>query len=252
LVAPEYPAIDAVGDRLALSCRQQRIDDGNRRIRAAGVECGMTTPSGRAHIRQLGIAVTEIRTGNRWSQRELSRRSGISQSTISRLECARLPDPSLPMVASLIEAMGGRLRIEVDSPFLGDRRQQVDPAHARMSGYIGRRLRGQGWSVETEVEVGEGRSLGWIDLFAFNPLSRRLLVIEIKTEIHDLGRIDRTLGRYERESWTGARRLGWRPSAVTGCLVLLMTQANDSAVRFNREKPRRSVSGSRARADEAR
>jgi len=184
---------------------------------------------------RLGASVAAIRTNLRWPQRELSRRSGIPQSTISKLERSRLADPPLATLALLIEVMGGRFRIDLDAPILGDRRGQVDPAHVRMSGYVCRRLEAKGWSVATEVEVGDGRSRGWIDLLAFRATTRHVLVIEIKTEIHDLGTIDRKLAWYERESWAAARRLGWRPTAVTGCLMLLMTQANDAAIRFNRD-----------------
>jgi transcriptional regulator with XRE-family HTH domain len=183
----------------------------------------------------VSATVTNLRTSVRWSQRELSRRSGIPQSTISRIERARLKDPSLAAISALIDALGGRLRIEIDQPFLGERRQQVDAAHSRMSGFVARRLEGHGWRVATEVEVGGNRSRGWIDLMAFQASTGRVLLIEIKTEIHDLGRIDRTMGWYEREAWAAARRLAWRPTGVTGCLLLLATRQNDINVRQNRE-----------------
>lgn len=193
----------------------------------------------RAQIQLLGATVVEIRSAVRWSQRELSRRSGVPQSMISRIERARLTDPPLATIAVLIAAMGGHLRIEVDPPILAGRRQQLDPAHSRMSGFIARRLEAIGWRVATEVEIGGNRSRGWIDLLAFDPTSGLVLVIEVKTEIHDLGRIDRTLGWYEREAWAAARRLGWRPRSVIGCLMLLMTQQNDGTVRENRESLQR-------------
>jgi hypothetical protein len=158
---------------------------------------------------------------------------------ISRIEGARLKDLPLATLAVLVETMGGRLRLEVDAPILGDRRGQLDPARARMSGYVARRLEGKGWKVASEVEIGADRSRGWVDLLAFNPRTRLLLVIEVKTEIHDLGQIDRVIGWYEREAWAAARRFGWRPVAATGCLLLLMTQRNDAAARFNRESLRR-------------
>jgi hypothetical protein len=60
-----------------------------------------------------------------------------------------------------------------------------------------------------------------------------MLVIEIKTEIRDLGAIERTLGWYEREAWTAGRRLGWRPIQVTGCLLLLATEMNDARIKDN-------------------
>jgi Predicted transcriptional regulator with C-terminal CBS domains len=187
----------------------------------------------------ISAAVLEVRTAIGWSQRELSRRSGVPQSMISRIESGKLADVALAMATRLLEAMGARLRIDVDAPFLGDRQRQLDPAHARMSGHIARRLERSDWQVATEVEVGGDRSRGWIDLLAFHPATGLLLVIEVKTEIHDLGQIDRALGWYEREAWAAARRLGWRPVAMTGCLLLLMTRENDGAVGFNREGLRR-------------
>ncbi len=187
----------------------------------------------------IASAVVEIRTTITWSQRELSRRSGVPQSMISRIERAKLESLPLATIALLLETMGARLRLEVDAPFLGDRSRQLDPAHARMSGYIARRLERAGWQVTTEVEVGGDRSRGWIDLLALHPATGLLLVIEVKTEIHDLGQIDRALGWYQREEWAAARRLGWRPLAVTGCLLLLMTRENDDAIGFNRESLRR-------------
>ena len=189
----------------------------------------------RNEIRAMGVALARVRSTIRWSQRELSRRSGVPQSTISRIERANSARVSLATAANLADAMGARLRIEVDAPILDERRGQVDPAHARMSGHVTRRLEKQGWRVASEVEISSEHSRGWIDLLAFHTANRLLLVIELKTEIHDLGRIDRTLGWYEREAWAAARRLGWRPRTVVGCLLVLMTQENDTTIRFNRE-----------------
>jgi transcriptional regulator with XRE-family HTH domain len=184
---------------------------------------------------EIAAAVLEIRTTVGWSQRELSRRSTVPQSMISRIEAGHVAQVSLATATRLLATMGARLRLEIDAPFLGEQRRQLDPAHARMSGHIARRLRRTDWQVVTEVEVGGDRSRGWIDLLAFHPPNGLLLVIEVKTEIHDLGQIDRTLGWYEREAWAAGRRLGWRPLAMIGCLLLLMSRENDGAVAFNRE-----------------
>jgi hypothetical protein len=62
-----------------------------------------------------------------------------------------------------------------------------------------------------------------------------LLVVEIKTELRDLGQLERTLGWYEREAWAAARRLGWRPRRVVGAVLLLSTEANEDRIRANRE-----------------
>jgi hypothetical protein len=96
------------------------------------------------------------------------------------------------------------------------------------------RLKRAGWETAGEVEIGGDRSRGWIDLLAFHPQHRLLLVIEVKTEIRDFGSIERTLGWYERESWAAARRLGWRPRTVLGCLLVMATEANEVRLGDNR------------------
>jgi hypothetical protein len=62
-----------------------------------------------------------------------------------------------------------------------------------------------------------------------------LLIIEIKTEIRDLGAIERSLSWYEREAMFAAGRLGWRPRRRLGCLLLLATDANERRAAANRE-----------------
>jgi hypothetical protein len=139
-----------------------------------------------------------------------------------------------------MEAMGGRLVVDAAQPFLGDRERQRDAGHLRCATYGARRLELDGWLVATEVEVGGDRSRGWIDLLAFHPPTRTLLVIEIKTELHDLGAIERSLGWYQREAWSVARRLGWRPARVVGSLLVLATEANDRRIRENSGSLRRA------------
>ena len=142
-------------------------------------------------------------------------------------------------VESLLAAMGARLLVDVSPPFIANSRQR-DAVHARCSSHVARRLERAGWQVTTEVEIGGDRSRGWIDILAWHPVSGTLFVIEIKTELRDLGAIERSLGWYEREAWTAARRLGWRPTRVVGCLLLLATEAVELRITDNRPELARS------------
>lgn len=182
----------------------------------------------------VGPMVKRLRTTIGWTQRELGARAGVSQSMVCLVERGALEDLTFSTASNVLNAMGARLVVEVDSPYLGDRERQRDPAHARLGAHVLGRLRRAGWETRREVEVGGDRSRGWIDILAFHPASRILLVIEIKSEIHDLGQIERSLGWYEREAWAAARRSGWRPEQLIGCLLLLATEANDVRLAANR------------------
>lgn len=154
---------------------------------------------------------------------------------VSLVETEQVQDLTFRTADRLLSAIGARLVVAVDAPFLADRERQLEPAHARCSAHVVARLRRSGWETRAEVEVGGDRSRGWIDVLAFHPGHGVLLVIEIKTEIRDFGSIERALGWYERAGPSAARRFGWRPGAVQGCLLLLATQANDARAAMDRE-----------------
>src|ERR671930_299345 len=110
----------------------------------------------------------------------------------------------------------------------------IDLGRARCVGYVAERLRRVGFEVATEVEVGEGRWRGWIDILAFHRVTGLMLVVEVKTELHDVGAEQRRFATYEREAWAAARRSGWLPSRRASALVLLRTESIDRVVTTNR------------------
>ena len=183
----------------------------------------------------VGAGIRSIRHAVGWTQKELGARVGQTQGWVSRVENGRIEDLTFSAADRLLGALGARLVVSIDAPYLGDRRRQREPAHSRMSAYVATRLSRVGWQVATEVEIGGDRSRGWIDILAYHPSTGMLLVIELKTEIHDLSAIQRSLGWYQREAWGAARRLGWRPRKVIGCLLLLATEANDIRSTENRD-----------------
>ncbi len=183
----------------------------------------------------LAETVSATRRTIGWTQTELARRCGLSPSMISLVERGLAPNVSLGTVAAICDAMDVDVALALRVPFLGDRRRQGDPAHARCVAYVQRRMERAGWAVEREVETpGAGRR-GWIDLLAYHQRRETLLLVEVKTELHDVGQIERTVGWYERVSWAAARQLGWRPTTSATALVVLATDVNDDRVRENRE-----------------
>jgi len=73
--------------------------------------------------------------------------------------------------------------------------------------------------------IGEGVPRGWIDLVAFREADGTLIVEETKTEIHDVGALQRSLGFYAREAWRVAEQLGWRPRRIVVICVVLDSDA---------------------------
>jgi transcriptional regulator with XRE-family HTH domain len=179
--------------------------------------------------------VSDSRRSLGWTQSELAARCGMSPSMVSLIERALVPDVSLGTIASICDAMGVQVSLAMKVPFLVDRQRQREPAHTRCVAHVQRRLERAGWLVEREAEIAQGSSHGWIDVLAFHPERQVLLVVEVKTELHDLGELDRTVGWYGRAAWGVARGFGWRPSRALAVVLVLATDLNDDRIRENRE-----------------
>lgn len=79
--------------------------------------------------------------------------------------------------------------------------------------------------VETEVPIGSGVPRGWIDLLAYREADAALATFELKTDLPDVGGLQRQVSWYERAAPWAARRLGWRPERFVVAVVCLDTQA---------------------------
>jgi transcriptional regulator with XRE-family HTH domain len=156
------------------------------------------TPVGR-HLRHaLGTAVHDGRTRLGWSQQDLARRAGVSRSMVAMVETGRV-NLTVDAAGQLMTSLGIALRLQVDTPFVAGR--QRDAVHAACVGQARRRLDRDSWETASEVEIVDGRARGFIDLLAFDPETRLLLVLEIKSELDDLGQLERTL------NWSCGQRL---------------------------------------------
>jgi ribosome-binding protein aMBF1 (putative translation factor) len=199
---------------------------------------------GRGFAGTIADVVREARRLVGWSQRELAIRARTSQTMISRIERASVSTLDALVVERVLAALGIRAALDLDARHLEDRRRQRDAVHARLTGAVARYLEREGWRTATEVPLGDGAPRGWIDLLAFRATDRALLVEESKTEILDLGALQRSLAFYEREAWRAARQLGWRPALAVVLCAVLDTDAVARRVVENRDIVSRAFPGS--------
>lgn len=183
-------------------------------------------------LQAFAAVVRTARRARRWTQARLAAEAGISQAHVARLERADVSELSFRRAGALMDVLGGRVEVRFVGPHGGARPR--DAAHARCVAFVARRLVRDGWLVATEVEVGGERWRVFADVLAFHAERRILLVIEVKTEIHDLGEIDRQLGVAERGAWAAAHERGWRPWRIVGLLLVLATQENDRRLQEHR------------------
>jgi transcriptional regulator with XRE-family HTH domain len=182
---------------------------------------------------ELGRLCRETRIELDITQAALAEAAGIDRGYLATIEAGQA-NATLDVVERVAHALGLDLRISASRVIVLGRPPRGDVVHARCSAYVERRLRSAGWLVAREVEVVHGRSHGWIDLLAFDPRTGTLLVIEITTELLDVGAVERQLGWYEREAMRLAATLGWAPRRQASWLLALASDAVDASVATNR------------------
>ena len=116
--------------------------------------------------------------------------SSACQQRVSRLEADVRRTP-LGLLDTWANELGAYLAVELRVS--GDR-PLTDANHAALQNRLAARLRRDGWLVVTEASFNHYGDRGRVDLLAFHSALQILLVIEIKTRIHDvqdmLGRLD--------------------------------------------------------------
>ena len=183
---------------------------------------------------ELGRVIRDARRLIGWSQRDLATRVGASQAAIWRLETGQPGRVDLALVEHVLEALGMRGSIGIDGRHLEDRRRQRDGLHAVMNGFSARRLDRLGSSTATEVQIGDQHPRGWIDLMAFRAEDRALVIEEVKTDIPDMGGLQRSLSFYAREARSVAAGLGWQARSVVVLVVGLDSEAMARRLADNR------------------
>jgi transcriptional regulator with XRE-family HTH domain len=158
------------------------------------------------------------------SQEELARRADTSGATIWRLEHGKADHIDLAVVERVFAALGLRGTMAVQDRHLEDRVRQRDGVHAVVNGYGARRLRPFGWATRLEAQIGERRPRGWIDLLGYREADGALLVDETKTDIPDMGGLQRSLDFYEHAARDIARGCAWDVRSVTVVVLALDTR----------------------------
>jgi transcriptional regulator with XRE-family HTH domain len=182
---------------------------------------------------RFGATIRTSRIARGWTQRQLADRACVPQSVVSTIETGG--GGELATLERVCVALGGVLRLEAQIPYAGDGPRQLDLGHARCVGRARRLLEAAGYACVTEQEVIDGPWRGRIDLLGFDATIRRLLVVEVKTELHDAGGLERQVDRYARLCLDVARRRGWRVAEVAVAVLVLATAEADAFLFANRE-----------------
>jgi transcriptional regulator with XRE-family HTH domain len=171
----------------------------------------------------IGHSLATLRRRCRLRQRDLGAQVGITQGAVSRAESGDLDAISLRTLQRMFEEVGGELVLNVRYRG-GELDRLMDRAHAGLVEQTARRLARLGWEVHVEVSYSEFGERGSIDILAWHPARRIVLVVEVKSEITA---VEETLRRHDVKVRLAPKvirdRLGVQPAATARLLVLPST-----------------------------
>jgi len=158
-----------------------------------------------------------IRRGLR--QADVAAAAGVSQTVVSTVENGDLERVSLRSIRTVAAALG------ISLPFAprwrgSDLAKLLDEKHAAIVDDVVRRIAALGWVVQPEHTFNVRGERGSIDVLAWQPACRAVLVIEIKTVVVDLQDLLASLDRKRRLAGPISRELGWSPVRVGTLLVM--------------------------------
>jgi hypothetical protein len=131
--------------------------------------------------------------------------------------------PSIRAVAGVLDAS-----IELEVRWRGAELDRVlgsghDALHEAVARLLAERPE---WIAAPELSFSIFGERGVIDVVAWHSTSRTLLVIELKTEIVEVGRLIAQVDRYRRLAPAIARDRGWSPARVAAWVIVADSRTN--------------------------
>jgi transcriptional regulator with XRE-family HTH domain len=165
---------------------------------------------------RLGTAIRLIRQRRDWTQDELGERAGVSKSTISRLERGHPDELSVATIRRVAGAIDMRVDL-IGRWRAGDLDRLLNWRHSALHEEVARWFGDDlpVWILAPEVSFSIYGERGVIDILAWHPGRRALLVIELKTDISDVNELAGTADRKRRLAAQVARERGWDPVSVS-------------------------------------
>lgn len=181
--------------------------------------------------RRVGRLFRAVRHRKEFRQTDVARLAGLSQSLVSDIELGRLEAVGLARVRRVAAVLD--ISITVDAWWRsGQADRLLDRSHARLVERVVGVLRSSGWEVVPEFTFNVYGDRGSVDVLAWRPNPRILLIVEVKATLTDLQETLASLSRKVRVVPGLVRtQRNWQPIHVAKLLAVAGSTANRSVVK---------------------
>jgi transcriptional regulator with XRE-family HTH domain len=155
-----------------------------------------------------------------WRQVDVELASGIDQTTVSLIERGRIARLTLETVRHASDVVGVRLEL-APRMSAADVSSLLDEGHARLVDTVLGLLHRHGWETVAEYTFNHFGDRGSVDILAWHPATRTLVIVEVTTVLLDVQDLLGTLDRKCRVVPSlVSRERGWGEVAI-GRLVVV-------------------------------
>jgi transcriptional regulator with XRE-family HTH domain len=184
---------------------------------------------------RFGSAIRAVRVRRGWTQQELARRSGVSRSTISRVERGHPGTFSLDTIRRVAAALDVRVDL-VPRWRAGDLDRVLNARHSQLHELVARWFAKElpAWILAPEVSYAIYGERGVVDIVVWHPGRRAILVIELKTDIVDVNQLIGKVGEKTRLIRQIVRDRGWDPLTVSTWVIVAAGRTNRARLAAHR------------------
>jgi transcriptional regulator with XRE-family HTH domain len=186
-------------------------------------------------MQRCGATFRAVRIKRGWRQVDLALRARVHRSVISNIERGHLEGIAIGTLLNVARAL------EIQVTFTtrwraGDLDRLISGKHAGLHEGVARWFDTElpEWILAPEVSYSINGERGVIDILAWHPRRRALLVIELKTDIVDVNELVGSMDRRRRLAWRIARDRGWEPLTVSTWVLVAGGHTNRARLRGHR------------------
>lgn len=152
-------------------------------------------------------------------------RARASRWQVGRLERGRLEEVGLATARRVAGALDATIDLRLRWQG-ADLDRLVNVAHSTMQERVVASLGELGWTTAPEASFSHFGERGFIDILAWHPRTRAVLVVELKTDVVDVGELVGIVDRKRRLGWVVARTRGWEPASVSAWVAIADSRRN--------------------------
>jgi transcriptional regulator with XRE-family HTH domain len=192
-------------------------------------------------MQAFGARFRAVRVKRGWRQQDVADRAGVHRSVVSNIERGHLDGVSIGTILSVARSLDIQVSL-IARWRAGDLDRLVNSGHARLHESVARWFAQElpEWVLDPEVSFSIFGERGVIDILAWHPGHRTVIVIELKTDIVDVNQPMGQMNQRRRLARRIANDRGWDPLTISTWVIVANGRTNRARLAAHRAALRNS------------